>query len=49
MNVYTLQRLLADVSDDKDLLDLHCQLKKTQPTPEKIDHWDAVDIWGRQN
>ncbi|KAI0208166.1 Tetratricopeptide repeat protein 37 [Lamellibrachia satsuma] len=39
-----VQRLLADVSDDKDLLDLHCQLKKTQPTPEKIDHWDAVDI-----
>jgi len=42
-NVYILQRLLADMDEDKGLVELLKQLKQMRPAAEKVDHWDAVD------
>ncbi|KAK2177853.1 hypothetical protein NP493_575g00004 [Ridgeia piscesae] len=38
-----IQRLLADMDEDKGLVELLKQLKQMRPAAETVDHWDAVD------
>ena len=43
LSMFTLQRLLADMADDKELKDLHLQMREMK-TAERVDHWEAADV-----